>query len=78
MSRSDLTKSWEVDYDAIELRADKFQEAVDDWSSYLEEQALKKDALAQAGICGKQYEETCRLIDSGMPFDATLSLAYNK
>jgi hypothetical protein len=77
MIREELVKGWEVNYDAVEISHDKYQEAVDDWSNYLEEQALKKDALAQAGICGEQYKEACRLIDNGMPFDATLSLAHS-
>ena len=74
MVHADLYDGWEVNYDAISISSDQFQEAIDDWSNYLEEQALKKAALAKAGICGPQYAETCRLIDDGKSFDATLSL----
>jgi len=75
MVHTDLVKGWEVNFDAVSIDSNKFQEAIDDWSSYLEEQSLKKDALAKAGISGLQYTEACRLIDNGKPFDATLSLA---
>jgi hypothetical protein len=74
MVNADLMEDWKVDYDAITLSNDKCQEAIEDWTSYLEEQAMKKDSLARAGLSGEQYAETCQLIDSGKAFDATLSL----
>jgi len=74
MVNADLVKDWEVNYDAIIIDPNHFQEAIDDWSSYLEEQATKKAALAQTGLSGAKYAELCRLIDSGEPFDAAISL----